>query len=149
MDEVISPLHFLRSAGMVVATVIVQAGAQIALSRVLEKLPPPRGRRHLDRFGVLHILVAVMILMLGMVAEITLWGLLYFSWGELGRFGNAVYFSLASFTTVGATELTLSPPHRMAGALESAVGMLMFGWSTALLFEVIQGARGKSHPSRG
>jgi hypothetical protein len=143
MDDVITPLHFLRGMGMVVATVIVQAGAQIVLSLVMEKLPPPRGRRHLDYHGMLHILVAVGILMLGMVVQITLWGLLYFAWGELGRFANAIYFSLASFTTVGASDLALSPPHRMAGALESAVGMLMFGWSTALLFEVIQSIRGK------
>ena len=147
MDDVITPLHFLRSAGMVVATVIVQALAQIALSRAIEMLPPPHGHRQLDGYAMLHILVAISILMLGMVAEITLWGLLYFSWGELGRFGNAIYFSLASFTTVGATELSLTPPHRMAGALESAVGMLMFGWSTALLFEVIQGTRGRRDPS--
>jgi hypothetical protein len=88
-------------------------------------------------------MVAVFVLMSGMVGEICLWALLYYAWGELGGFATSVYFSLASFTTVGAAELVLSPPHRMVGALESAVGMLMFGWSTALLFDVIQGLRGK------
>jgi hypothetical protein len=53
--------------------------------------------------------------------------------GEFGSFNNARYFSLASFTTLGATELTLPPAHRMVGAFESAAGMMMFGWSTALL----------------
>jgi hypothetical protein len=141
MDGVISPLHFLRGLGLVGATVIVQAIAQIALTRLLEKLPTPRRGRHLDHYGVAYVLVAVVVLMLGMVGEIGLWALLYYYWGELGGFANSVYFSLASFTTVGASDLTLSSAHRMVGALESAVGMLMFGWSTALLFEVIQSTR--------
>jgi hypothetical protein len=58
--------------------------------------------------------------------------------GELGSFANAAYFSLASFTTVGANELSLSPAHRLSGALEAAMGMLMFGWSTALLVPIVQ-----------
>jgi len=45
---------------------------------------------------------------------------------------------LANFTTVGASDITLPPLHRMVGALESAAGMLMFGWSTALLVHVVQ-----------
>ena len=62
----------------------------------------------------------------------------YWYWGELGGFVNSFYFSLASFTTVGASDLTLSSTHRMVGAIESALGMLMFGWSTALLVALIQ-----------
>jgi hypothetical protein len=143
MDDVISPLHFLRGLGMVGATVIVQAIAQIALTRFMQALPPPRGRRHLDHRGVIYVVAAVLILVIGLIGEVALWALLYYSWGDLGRFSNALYFSLASFTTIGAFELSLSPVHRMAGAAEAATGMLMFGWSTALLFEVIQATRGR------
>src|SRR5260221_837894 len=115
MDGVISPLHFMRGLGMVGATVIVQAITQIALTRLLEKLPAPGRGRHLDHYGVAYVLVAVFILMMGMAGEITLWALLYYLWGELGGFTNSVYFSLASFTTVGASDLALSPAHRMVG----------------------------------
>ena len=31
----------------------------------------------------------------------------------------------------------LPPQHRMIGAFESAAGMMMFGWSTALLVAVV------------
>jgi hypothetical protein len=143
MDDAISPLHFLRGLGMIGATVVLQAITQIALTRIMQALPPPRGRGHLDYMGVAYVVAAVLILVLGMSAEIAIWALLYWSWGELGSFTNAVYFSLASFTTVGASDLTLSPAHRIVGATEAAVGMLVFGWTTALLFEVIQATRGK------
>ena len=78
-------------------------------------------------------------LMAGHMLQVTLWALLYhFYWGDLGTFGAAFYFSLASYTTVGTAELVLPPGHRIVGALESAAGMLMFGWSTALLVRVVQ-----------
>jgi hypothetical protein len=142
MEGAITPLHILRGLGMVGATVIVQAVTQVCLRSLLDALPASRRGRYLDHLGVMYVVLAVFVLMVGMVGEICLWALLYYVWGELGGFTNSVYFSLASFTSVGASELALSPSHRMVGALESAVGLLMFGWSTALLFEVIQGLRG-------
>lgn len=147
MDDVISPLHFMRGLGMLGATVVVQAITQIALTRFLQAVPPPRGRGHMNHLGIAYVVAAVTILMLGLIAEVGVWALLYFWWGELGGFAKSVYFSLACFTTIGASELTLSPSHRMVGATEAAVGMLMFGWSTALLFEVIQTARGNRVPA--
>lgn len=149
MDQVISPLHFLRGLGMVGLTVVVQAMAQLALTRFLQAVPPPRGRGHLNHWGIAYVVAAVLILMLGMIGEVTLWALLYFSWGELASFTNSFYFSLASFTTIGASDLALSPKHRIVGTTEAAVGMLMFGWSTALLFEVIQSTRGAGTPASG
>jgi voltage-gated potassium channel Kch len=65
-------------------------------------------------------------------------GALCFDFDEFRSFGAALYFSLANFTTVGASDLTIPTTHRMVGALESAAGMLMFGWSTALLVRVVQ-----------
>ena len=70
---------------------------------------------------------AVLILLVGHLLQVAMWAALYYNaWGEFGSFNNARYFSLASFTTLGATELTLSPAHRMVGAFESAAGMMMF-----------------------
>ena len=143
MDDVITPLHFMRGLGMIAATVVVQTITQIALSRFLEAVPPPQTGRHLNHIGVAYVMGPVLILVIGMIGEVTLWALLYYSWGDLGSFSNAVYFSLACFTTIGASELSLSPAHRIVGATEAAVGMLMFGWSAALLFDVIQTMRSR------
>jgi hypothetical protein len=137
----ISLPHMLRGVGMLGLTVIVQAIFQIILTHVLEKMPPPRRSRHLGSYGVAYIVVAVVILTIGLMTEINLWAVLYHAWGELGSFANAVYFSLACFTTIGASELALSPAHRVVGAQEAAVGMLMFGWTTALMIEVISSTR--------
>jgi len=144
MDGTISSLHMLRGIGMLGTTVVVQAIVQIILTRVLEKMPPPRRTKHLGIYGTIYIVVAVLILALGLIAEISLWAVLYYSWGELGGYANCAYFSLASFTTIGASDLSLSPVHRLVGAQESAIGMLMFGWTTALMIEVISSTRAAS-----
>ncbi len=124
---------------MIVCTVGIQVLAQFMLSRAMEALPLPRDSARPTFYVLAHSAVAVMILMVGHLLQMILWALLYhFDWGELGSFSNALYFSLASFTTLGANDLALSHAHRMVGALESAVGVLMFGWSTALLVRLVQ-----------
>jgi len=132
-------MRLVRGALLIGATGVVQVFAQLVLSRMMEILPHPRQSSLPTFFMLAHSVVAVLVLMAGHLLQVTLWALLYhFDWGEFKNFGTALYFSLASFTTVGADELHLSPGHRMVGALESAAGMLMFGWSTALLVRVVQ-----------
>jgi hypothetical protein len=137
MDD--TAVRLLRGALLFAATGAIQVLAQLALSRTLEILPHPR-RSLLPTFYMLaHSVAAVLVLMAGHMIQVTLWALLYrFEWDEFRNFGTALYFSLANFTTVGASDLVLPPLHRMVGALESAAGMLMFGWSTALLVRVVQ-----------
>jgi hypothetical protein len=97
-----------------------------------------------------HSVTAVLILLIGHppAAGHDVGGAVLQRLGEFGSFNNALYFSLASFTTLGATELTLPPAHRMVGAFESAAGMIMmmFGWSTALLVAVVQRTDRRARP---
>ncbi|MGB8174186.1 MAG: hypothetical protein WCF29_04120 [Pseudolabrys sp.] len=58
--------------------------------------------------------------------------------GALGSFTDALFFSLDSMSTRGASALTLQRPWQMMGALEAVDGMLLFGVSTAYLFSVMQ-----------
>lgn len=132
-------MRLLRGALLLAATGMIQVLAQLMLSRTLEILPQPRQSSAPTFYMLAHSVMAVLVLMAGHMLQVTLWALLYhFEWDEFRSFGAALYFSLASFTTVGANELMLPPAHRMVGALESAAGMLMFGWSTALLVRVVQ-----------
>ena len=129
--------HPLVTAFMILATAIIQLVAQVALGRLSDALPTARVRHLAVPRRLMLTITAVAILTTGHLCQVTIWAIRYYDWGELGGFANSFYFSLASFTTVGASELALSPAHRVVGAVEAAVGMLMFGWSTALLVEVI------------
>jgi len=50
---------------------------------------------------------------------------------------TAVYFSIASYTTLGACTVTLPDHWRGLGGFEAMAAMLMFGWSTAMLATVV------------
>ncbi|SKA31078.1 Ion channel [Enhydrobacter aerosaccus] len=125
---------------LVIATALIQLFAQYHVTRLPNVLPRKLVLWRAISRKTAVIVLAVLVLLIAHLVEVVVWAVRYFTWGELGDFANSVYFSLASFTTVGASELTLSPLHRFTGALEAAVGMMMFGWSTALLVNVIQRA---------
>jgi hypothetical protein len=145
MNGELAPLHWLRGFGLLGLTVIVQAIFQFILLRALEKMPPPTRTRQASYYSVVYIVVAVFILSIGLMIQVNMWAALYYTWGDVGSYANAVYFSMASFTTTGASDAVfLSPDHRVVGAQEAGVGMLMFGWTTALLMEVIQRTRARA-----
>ena len=58
--------------------------------------------------------------------------------GELASFGQAVYFSIVTFTTLGYGDITLSEGWRMLSGIEALNGILLIGWTTAMLFAVVQ-----------
>lgn len=73
------------------------------------------------------------------VVEIWLWAILFLMLDAvpITNLSDALYFSTATFTTVGYGDIVLDPSTRMLGAIEAANGFLLFGWTTAFIFEVI------------
>ena len=132
------PDHPIIEVLLVVSTAMIQLAGQFLVTRLPDFFPERLTLSPLLSRKTIVTIVTVVVLLLAQLAEVALWAVRYWIWGELGSFTNSFYFSLASFTTVGANELMLTPPHRLVGAVEAATGMLMFGWSTALLVNVIQ-----------
>ncbi|MFV0591379.1 MAG: potassium channel family protein [Draconibacterium sp.] len=57
---------------------------------------------------------------------------------DFNKFGDAVYFSLVTFTSLGYGDLTISSPWRMLSGIEAINGIMLIGWSTALMYSLIQ-----------
>ena len=51
---------------------------------------------------------------------------------------DALYFSMVTYTTVGYGDIILTGEWRLLSGIQSMNGILLFGWSTALLFMVVQ-----------
>jgi len=68
--------------------------------------------------------------------QILLWAGFY-RWNCFPSWEAAFYFSVASYSTVGAEELVLPGIWRTLGPLESVTGVLMCGLSAALLFAIV------------
>lgn len=77
--------------------------------------------------------------------EIWLYALAFLKLGAIGNFETALYFSTATFTTVGYGDVTLPQEWRLFGSIEAANGVILFAWSTAFLLSVTSRLRGLEH----
>lgn len=69
--------------------------------------------------------------------EAGLWAVFYWEWEVLPDFSAAFYFSLTSYTTVGYGDVVLPDSYRILGPVEGLMGVLMMGWSTAIVVAVV------------
>lgn len=75
------------------------------------------------------------------IVEIMLWAVVYELFlpaVELQSFEETVYFSVVTYTTLGYGDITLGPDWRLLSGIEALNGILLVGWTSALLFAVVQ-----------
>ena len=90
---------------------------------------------------VLSVLVqTAVVLIILHVLEVLLWALTFrlLPGSGLASLEEAMYFSFATFTTLGYGDVTLVERWRLLAGIESLNGVILLGWSTALSFAVIQ-----------
>jgi voltage-gated potassium channel Kch len=65
--------------------------------------------------------------------------MLYLALGcaPLHNLSDALYFATITYTTLGYGDIVLEAQYRMLSGIEAANGFLLFGWTTAFLFEII------------
>jgi hypothetical protein len=127
---------------MILGTFIFHAYTLDRLIRVIQPFvmqakSTSRQIRHFSRAMVLLMTSLGVICILS--AEIWFWAFLYLylDLHAVHDLETALYFSLVSFTTVGYGDIVLSPNDRLLGGMQATAGMLLFGWSTAFMFEVL------------
>jgi voltage-gated potassium channel len=89
------------------------------------------------------LMLAALILVFLHAIEIIVWAGAYKAIvpsGELADFESVVYFSFVTFTTLGYGDITLSEGYRLLSGIQALNGILLVGWSTALMFAVVQKA---------
>ena|ERR1700733_12391048 len=95
-------------------------------------------RKH--RLSLLHstvLIVRVTTLMIGLhLAQILVWAAFY-RWMCFPAWGSAFYFSIASYSTLGDSDLFLPAMWWSLAPVEGVTGMLMCGLSVSLLFAVV------------
>lgn len=91
---------------------------------------------HLSR--VFSIGRVVLIMYLVGVAEVLLWAAAYRAFDVIEGFEKAIYFSAVTFTTLGYGDVVLDGSRRILSSLEAINGIIMFGWSTAIVIAAVQ-----------
>ena len=88
-------------------------------------------------------LIAVMIatvsfLMAAHLAEVLVWALAYAIVDVAPEGTDLIYFSFVNYTTLGYGDVTPMEHWHLLGPMTAMNGVLLFGWSTAVIFEVLR-----------
>jgi len=92
--------------------------------------------RHL--IGVMT--AAVLVLMAAHTLEVFVWAMAYGLANIAPEGADLVYFAFVNYTTLGYGDITPLPQWRLIGPITAMNGVLMIGWSTAVIFEVLRKA---------
>lgn len=77
-------------------------------------------------------------LMVAHTLEVLVWALAYALVGAAPADSDLLYFAFVNYTTLGYGDITPVQAWRLTGPMTAMNGILMFGWSTAVLFEVLR-----------
>lgn len=127
---------------------LMLAGAVIAAATTLQALfvglafevRPHLARRlrALRRWWLAGLVGAAALWMIvGQIAGMWLWAGVLLWLGAFPHLEEALYFAIASYTTVGFGDVVAPPDWRILGATIAANGMLGFGIATAALIDLV------------
>lgn len=136
-------LLIFGSTVMVVLTVSVHALMLGGVRRRLSRRIEGKSYDHHQVRETLVISATVISLSLTHLMEIVIWAVGYTLLGAIPSFGDAFYFSITTYTTVGAIGVNIAPAFRSLAGFESLIGPMMIAWSTAFLVEFVTRMRGK------
>ena len=83
-------------------------------------------------------IATVPILMAAHFSEVMVWSLTYAIVGAAPAGADPLYFAFVNYTTLGYGDVTPVERWRLLGPITAMNGVLMFGWSTAVIFEVLR-----------
>ena len=130
-------VNFLYTFSLVAATVATHATGIMALGWCLIRYEL-RADRH---FGFLHnlgfLIAVIAVLILLHLIEVEWWSLFYASSGFFADRSTAFYFSLTTYANLGYGDVLLPRASRTIGGVEALIGMLMIGWSIAVLVRLV------------
>lgn len=85
-------------------------------------------------------IAVVSVLMVAHTTEVFVWSLAYALVDVVPPGGSIVYFAFVNYTTLGYGDITPVKDWQLLGPMTAMNGVLLFGWSTAVIFEVLRRA---------
>lgn len=131
-------LQLLVCAAMLIATCLVHLGITTLITelshqpRLIDWCAPKPLRR------TLAVLIGAGLTALALLLEILLWALLIRGLGLLPTLESSFYFSGITFTSVGYGDVMLPSCWHLLSVGLALNGLLLAGWSTALLVFLVQ-----------
>ena len=102
---------------------------------------------HSGLFLAAVMIPTVVVLMLTHTLEVMVWALGYSIVDAAPEGTDWMYFAFVNYATLGYGDIVPVPRWRLLGPITAMNGALMFGWSTAVIFEVMRRAMERGKPA--
>ena len=129
--------QFLVGGGVSVLNIAIHALVMTTVVRVAQ-IRGMQSKSHSALLLMAVMIPTVLILMITHTLEVLVWSLAY-SLTDVAAAGvDLVYFAFVNYTTLGYGDVLPVEHWRLLGPITAMNGVLLFGWSTALIFEVLR-----------
>jgi hypothetical protein len=120
---------------------LIDIGLHALMTVVAVDIARRAGLRHTARprshlMGVM--MATAVVLMIAHMLEVFVWAATYGIIGVATAEQGLLYFAFVNYTTLGYGDITPVREWRLIGPLTAMNGVLLFGWSAAVLFEVLR-----------
>ena len=129
-------MNILIAAIIIIATVGIHAAAMMLAVQLIRK--KERGLRQQLRQSHLYRVSGIVLLMfLASLIEVLVWAFVYLWLNAIEGVEQAFYFSMVTFTTLGYGDVVLQERWRLLASFQAANGIILFGWTTAIVMAVV------------
>lgn len=128
-------MAWLLGGVLCLITIFIHLSGLITIVRRTSQIVPMLREKD-THHAAAYVTILILILIALHLLEAAVWATAFITLGEFPDFADAFYFSIVTSTTLGYGDMTLSEPWRPLSTLEAITGMLLFGASTALLFQI-------------
>ncbi len=108
--------------------------AVIKVSRIADELATSHQTLRL----IAVMIATVTVLMIAHLCEVLVWSLIYVAVNVATPGTDLIYFAFVNYTTLGYGDVTPVERWHLLGPMTAMNGVLLFGWSTAVIFEVLR-----------
>jgi len=124
-------------SGVSICNIAIHALVSIAMVRVVRTVDAKK-TGHPAVLLIFVMIAAVSVLMAAHMLEVLVWALAYAIVDAAPAGADLVYFALVNYTTLGYGDVTPMARWRLLGPMAAMNGVLLFGWSTAIIFQVLR-----------
>ena len=99
-------------------------------------------------FLIVVMIPTVSILMITHALEVVVWSFVYTLVGAAPADADLLYFAFVNYTTLGYGDVVPVARWRLLGPVTAMNGVQLFGWATAVIFEVLRKALERTADAR-
>jgi hypothetical protein len=129
--------QFLVGSTVTLGNIVIHALVMTTVVRVIHRAAERR-RLHPTPHMIVVMVLTVSVLMAAHVSEVIVWPLAHAIIDVTPAGADPLYFAFVNHTTLGYGDVVPTERWRLIGPITAMNGMLVFGWSTAVIFEVLR-----------